>query len=253
MNYTYLPEKTEIKNNIMFGKHSFDFQYHTDEIEIGIKKENGFFKYYRRIPGDDVFEKKILEENGMVIINPVEPVNLPKTVTKSNHLEIEFDPVIVGPNQKKEIFLKFPVEIGVFLISNKYSHLIDIFSFNSPKLSLYGNPNGGTITRWTKSEIYSSVPETDNQKEGVISIEIENKMSEWMEINRIILDGYGMKLYYDKSLVSMAGRMKIQSKKDAETLCCARPLNKGMKKSIEVFAARNIPVVGKTFTMEWGY
>lgn len=233
----------------MYGIYDYTFHYMSDTISIGIEKENNRYRYHREIPGERTVEKIIMSDSGNIIINPVEPLNLPHEIT--NFLEIQFDPIFIEPNSEKEIFLLFPLEIGVFINAKKDIEVLDIFSLVNQKYSLYGSPSEGIITRWAFSEIYPSIPEVDHNEQGILKLTITNSTKEWVEVSRAIFEGNGMKIYYG-DLVSMIGRMKILSKKIAETEFYEQPLKSDQVKSFELFTARDIPVVKRSYTMEWG-
>jgi hypothetical protein len=233
----------------MYGIYDYTFQYVSDNISAGIEKENDLYHYHRKIPGEKSVEKIIMSNSGAIIVNPVEPLNLPHEVT--NFLEIKFDPIFIEPYSEKEIFLLFPLEIGVFIKAKKDIEVLDIFSLVKQKYSLYGSPSEGIITRWAFSEIFPSIPEVDHNEQGILKLIITNSTKEWVEVTRVVFEGSGMKIYYG-DVVSMIGRMKILSKKIAETEFIDQPLQVDQEKSIELYSARDIPVVKRSYTMEWG-
>jgi hypothetical protein len=233
----------------MYGKFDYSLRYSDKKISFGFRKKGNYFEYYREGPDGEKITKRLISRTGSVVVNPVEPLNLPETVT--NYLEIEFSSIFIEPNQKFQIFLKFPIEIGVFVVAQKDMEEIDIFSFVSQKYSLYGPPSGGIITRWYYSDVHSKYPETDPIREGVISLEIENATSEWAEVSRVVFDGYAMKIFYDGRVI-MQAKMKIGSSHSAETSFESTTPQTGMTKSIELYTARKLPAVKKTFLMEWG-
>ena len=238
----------------MFGSYGYSFEYSNHEISAGLVSEGPFFRYFREVSGSARVEKIISSDSGRIVINPVEPLNLPDEVT--NFLEVEFEPIYLEPLGKKDIFLEFPVEIGVFIASKQDIEVLDIFSLESPKYSLYGPPNGGVITRWLWSPVYREIPELDHHRRGVLRLALENTCKEWQEISRVVLEGTLMKIYYGevegKKLVSMYGRVRILSKLVAETEFYDQPVAEGMNKSVEIYTAREIPGVRRSFPMEWG-
>ena len=235
----------------MYGAYEYGFQLENDELFVSVEKKGGFLKYSRYLKQKEESVEKILaSDTGRIIVNPIEPINLPKEVTK--YLEIEFEPVVVEPDSHRKIYIKFPIEIGVFATTKKSINILDIFSLNNPKYSLYGPPYSGVICRWYKSEVFPDIPKTDMLKEGVIELHLHNLTGEWVEIKRVVFESYGMKIYYG-DFVSMVANMRILSKVVAETSFVNRPIKKGMKESLKLHTARRIPVVEKMgFLMEWG-
>jgi len=232
----------------MYGRYGYSFHYSDDLITLDIKKEGEIYRY-TRTQGDETVEKTIISEKGKIIINPVEPLNLPTVV--SHHLEIEFEPIFIEPDGNKSIYLTFPIEIGIFLVAKKDIEVLDIFSFESQKYSLYGSSSEGIITRWARSSITSEAPQIDPLKNGVLHLTILNQAHEWIKVSHVVLDGYAMKIYYDNT-AAMEATMELLSPHTAETRFSTSSPDKGMKKSIEIYSTRNIPIVKRTYSMEWG-
>ncbi|AEA47150.1 DUF432 domain-containing protein [Archaeoglobus veneficus] len=227
---------------MIYGSHEYGFSYSGDDLTV----ECG--EVYRRICRGDHVEK-ILSGGKKFIINPVEPVNLPREVT--HYLCIDFKkPVLIESGASITVFVKFPVEICVF-VNGKGVSPIDVFSLVTPKYTLYGNPKSGVICRWYESDVYTEVPETDPLREGIISLRIHNSSDDWVEVTKAVFDSYAMKIYYG-DIVSMVAEMKVIGKHVAETTFIDRPLREGMKKSIELYVARKLLIERKSFLMEWG-
>jgi hypothetical protein len=235
----------------VFGTYNLkDFLISNRDFEVKIERTGDFFIYTRKI-GPDRKESIILGEGGKVIVNPVEPVNLPKEISK--YFLVEFTKkVFAEPKSKRTVYVTFPVEIGVFIAGRKTLENIDVFSFNKPKYTLYGDPRNGVVCRHWKSDIYSEIPDIDPLYEGVIRLEISNLTDEWVEVEKAVFNAIGMKIYYDEEIVAMNSYMRITSPKLAETDFYAEPVRSGMKKSLELYTARKIVVARSKFTMEWG-
>ena len=225
----------------MYGVYELqNFHLNIRDLELGIFEENGF-RIYRR--GD--LKKVVVAESGRVVVNPVEPVNLPKNITR--FLLIEFDkPMVVEPKSSGKISLTFPIEIAVILAGKKSFEVLDVFSFVEPKYTLYGDPKNGVVCRYWRSEIFE---EEEDFVKGRLEVEISNSSSEWVEVGKLVFDVYGMKIYYGESVVAFA-EVRILSEKVAETEFVDRRIG---KKSLELYTARKIPMVGKKFVMEWGF
>ncbi len=234
----------------MYGKHRLrDLKISFRGVRIWSEFDN-FYRYKRMLEDSEV--EKILLKDSEIIINPIEPVNLPKSIT--NYLFIHFDkPVVVEPNSTAEVFATFPIEIGVFVKKDESLEDIDIFSFLKPKYALYGDPKNGKIARYWKTQIFERIPEVDPFEKGVIKIKISNLTNSWCEVTRAVFDVYSMKIYYSEKIVSSIAEMKIYSRKVAETNFIDRPLYEGMEKAVELYVARKIPILGKETIMEWGF
>ncbi|MDY6864512.1 MAG: DUF432 domain-containing protein [Halobacteriota archaeon] len=222
-----------------------------DELSISVIRDNKNLIYNRTSP-DGGIEKVILSENERLILNPIEPLNTPKELTPNLLIEFEKE-VIIGPEAKRKIYLKFPIEIGVFLSLNKKNYeIIDITTLSKMKYTLYGSVAKGMICKYWKSDIYASIPSTNQVYEGVMELNIENKTTYWVNVTKVIFNAYSMKIYYDDNMVSMKGNMEIIAPHIAETSIINSPIKKGMNKSIEYFTTRKIPVVMTKFVMEAG-
>jgi hypothetical protein len=234
----------------MFGTHAIPLNIQEEEFSISIESEDDFYNY-KRETGREKKEKIVLGEQKQIIINPVEPLNYPKDL--SPYLEIEFGRTLaVKPSSIRKIFLKFPLEIGVFLFEKKAFEVLDIFSLTRPKFTLYGDPRNGVICKYWKSDVFSSVPPVDYFHEGVIELTVYNTSQEWEEVSRAVFNAFGMKIYYSDSIVAMKAEMKVMSQSSAETAFFKSPLTKGMKKALELYVARKIPITTTRFIMREG-
>jgi len=234
----------------VFGKYKLSLQLKEKDIEITIDGRGKRRRYYRKV-GEEEEEKYIYAENGEIVICPVEPVNLPKEGT-AEHLLIELEKsIVIEPNVKDSFYVKFPIEIGVFLIDKTDVERIDIFTRVKPKYILYGSPESGIICRWWKSNVYNDVPEVDRTYEGVMKVDIKNSYKEWVEIKKLVFRAFDMKIFYD-GYAYMHSQVEILKKLMGETSFIKRR-PKGMKESIDIYLAKGIKRFEKKFVMEWGF
>ena len=97
----------------MFGEYQIPLKIKRESLLISIEKNDKGFNYIRESL-DGKTEKLMLAENVKILINPVEPLNIPKELTSL--LLIEFNKNIsIQPHIKNTKFITFPVEIGIFL------------------------------------------------------------------------------------------------------------------------------------------
>ncbi|MCK4811072.1 MAG: DUF432 domain-containing protein, partial [Methanosarcinales archaeon] len=81
---------------------------------------------------DEEVEDMLLSSSSKILINPVEPVNKPKELTP--HFLIEFErSVFIEPSARRTVFVKFPVEIGVFVHGKKDFQILDVLTLNKQK------------------------------------------------------------------------------------------------------------------------
>jgi hypothetical protein len=233
----------------VFGEFDYSFRYESEDVSVRVDQTEGFYQYFRKSGGESV-TKVISGGSGTMVINPVEPINLPREVT--SYLEIHFTPVAVEPASTQSVYLKFPVEIGVFLESKGDFDILDIFSLVKPKYSLYGPPEQGIITRYHETPVSGTIPPVDRLKEGVIALTIANTSRSWLDVSRVVLDCRELFLYYG-DIVSITARMDILSKDIADVRSEDRPLREGMKPSILLSKARKTLIPEKIpFMMEFG-
>ncbi len=233
----------------MYGAHTLPYDYRDDLITLHAGPEEESSRYFRVI-GEERVEKILGDDEQHLLINPVEPINLP--VPLGRHLEIAFPPVVVRPGAERKIYLTFPVEIGVFLGWEGNYDILDLFSFAPVKFSLYGTPNSGIITRWYYSRTYGSVPEVDRRCEGVLELTLKNRSADYIEVSRTIFERSEMRIFYG-ALVAMTAVMEIYSHVVAQTLFTSRQAFPGLAESLSLYNAQKIPVVQhKGFLMEHG-
>ena len=234
----------------MFGVYNIPLKIENDGLIISIDN-NGKLNHYKREYEDENLEKDISSDKSKILIHPVEPLNIPKEIT-SNFL-IEFaNTLMVEPQGIEKIYLKFPIEIGIFVSGNNDIEIIDILTFMPQKYALYGDSRNGVICKYWNSEIYSSVPDVNHLQEGVMELIIRNRTNRWVEVTRAVFNAFGMKIYFNEDLVSMKANIKILGEEIAETYFINSPIKTGMKKSMELYAVRKILIPTTRFLMEWG-
>ncbi len=235
----------------MYGSYKPGFELRKKGLKLSLKKRDNFWEYRRKISGE---EKTLflVFSRGEILINPVEPVNLPQNIC--SNLFVEFaTPLILAPKETLKVYITFPVEIGVVASFGRNYRVLDIFTFTKPKYTLYGNVRTGVICKYWKSEVFTRIPKVNPLEEGVMELSIYNSSNEWVDIREAVFNAYGMKIYYDKSLVSMKASMKVISEDVAETGFANAPLRAGMKKSVEIYLLKKImPPFQERFVMEEG-
>ena len=234
----------------MFGSYNIPLKIEKEGISLSIEKEDDLYIYRR-----DAFygkEEKVLHFNkGTVLLNPIEPLNKPKEIT--SFLLIEFErSIVVGPDTNKIIFIKFPIEVGVFISDGKNFEILDVLTMANQKFTLYGDPARGMICKYWKSDLFPKIPEANPMLEGVIEVNVINATTRWIEVSKAVFNAYDMRIYYDADLVSMRAKMKILGEQVAETVFNDSPLKTGMKKSMELYSAGKVSVLGPKFVMEGG-
>ena len=234
----------------MFGEYDIPVNIEQDNLSISVQKEDGHFIYRRSCP-EDKAEKNLLINNGKIILNPVEPLNTPKSLTTYLLIKLE-KALVLEPKSTKKIFLKFPIEIGAYLSNSQGLQFVDVFTLAKPKFTVYGDISNGVLCKHWKSVIYNTVPSVDPLYEGVIQLRIENTNHEWVEITKAVFNAYGMKIYYNDRMTGMKATMKIRSGSIADTDFRDSPIEEGMTNAFEMYTARKLSITSKEFVMEFG-
>lgn len=247
--WQYQPELK--KNGFPWGPHRIPFSISFDSYSLALSKTDTGFRYQRQGPDGSV-EKNIMTERGNIIFSPVEPFHCLAGI--STHLLIEFgQPIVLEPRASKEILITFPLEIACTIQKKHFGErILDIISINNSKMSLYGNVRNGLICRYWKSEIFASMPAVNPLKEGVMKLLINNSGNRWADINLVIFNAHGMKIFFNSELVFTHATMKIINELSAETTFYDKPLKPGMKKAFEQFSVKMLSQTRRT-VMEEGY
>lgn len=246
----------------MYGYHDLPVDVEEEGISISMERVGERWVYRRKFEDEEV-EKLILGTEKCLIINPVEPLNTPKEITPN--LLIEFEKMLLlGAGEKQQIFLTFPVEIGIFISekTNKSLEILDVLSLVKQKFTLYGEVSNGVVCKYWKSRVYTSPPSLNPLEEGVMELTLRNTSSEWVKISKAVFNAYGMKLYYDGD-VFMKARMDILNKNSAETsfeLLSPDGERKGAllkdrrarKEAFGIYGLRKLGLVPLKFYMGWG-
>jgi hypothetical protein len=221
-----------------------------EAFSFSIEKDKVGLRYKRKCMDEEV-ETIFLSSNSKVLINPIEPLNRPKELTP--YLLIEFEKsIFIEPMTNRKIFITFPVEIGIFVHGKKDYQIVDILTLARQKFTLYGSVKNGVICKYWKSGVYSTMPDIDPIYEGGIELSVTNTTVRWVEVTKAVFNAYGMKIYYSDDMVSMKANMRILSKNIAEIEFIGSYLDKGMKRSLELYTSRKIPMITKKFLMEEG-
>ncbi|MDK2833181.1 MAG: uncharacterized protein PWR29_1381 [Methanolobus sp.] len=235
----------------MYDKYTPPFTLNFEGHEISVEKDRENL-IYRRTCNYQTVEKTLLNTHGEFLINPIEPVNLPKPITSSLLIDFEH-PVVIGPGTKQKIYLTFPVETGIFIVGRNGDHeLVDMLTLSNIKYTLYGTPNNGVVCRYWKSKAFTSYPHPDTRYEGDIELDIINDTTHWMEVTKAVFNAYGMKIYYGKEQLSMRAFMRIINRNLAETGFMTYTTTAEFKRSIELYTSRKVILSGNRGIMEHG-
>jgi len=224
----------------VFGEFSPPYTFERDGLSLSLEMKEGHYQY-RRDLGGNLVEKAISVGLSRLLVHPVEPFYTgPET---AGQLELEFPPLMIEPGATETIFLTFPVEIGIFVEGLRDTEILDVFSVERPKYSLYGSPHRGVITRFTRSSRHREAPAVDGTREGVLKLSVRNTLPEWARVSRVVMDEAEMHLYVGE-FAAMAAVMRITGREAAEVSGFDRPLKGGMRRAHDLFTERRILRLG---------
>src|SRR5665648_179050 len=170
----------------MYGSHDIPIILRSEKLSLSIEME-GDVKHYSRECFGETVNKIIHTKSSRILINPVEPMSLPKELTP--YLLIEFEKlVIIEAESSIKVYLTFPIEIGVFISGKKKFEIIDVLTLANQKFTLYGNPRDGIICKYWSSNVHASMPATEPMREGVIQLEIINTSTHLIEVTKAVFN-----------------------------------------------------------------
>lgn len=235
----------------MYGTYDIPFSIEHADISLSIERRGDAIVYRRQL-GEERAEKLLLGGGrGSIVINPVEPLNLPRDLTPYLYLDFQ-RPAALAPKSTSTVFVTFPVEIGVFLKDNGEIETLDIFTLARQKYTLYGDPRNGMLCRYWSTPVVTEPPRPDRLHEGVMELKLVNATGTWIELTKAVFSAYGMKLYYSDELVAMRADMEVTGATSANTDFRDMPLEQHMSKSLELYTARKLVVLFPKFTMTDG-
>ncbi|MDY7031876.1 MAG: DUF432 domain-containing protein [Thermodesulfobacteriota bacterium] len=233
-----------------FGRYDIPLSIKREGISISMEKHADVLVYKRETPYETM-ERVLLADNAQILINPVEPLNTPKEITPFLHIEFE-KVLVLEPKVSKVVCITFPIEIGVFISGSKDLESLDIFSLEKQKFTLYGDPSNGIICRSWGSDVHPVIPPLNPLHSGVLSLKIINTTGKWLQVSQAVFNAYGMKIYYNKDVVSMKASMRIMSNRTAETDFMDSPIIAEMENSLELYTVRKLVVTSTKYVMEAG-
>ncbi len=241
-------QKTE---GIPWGPHKAPVFLDLDDLSLSFEKDNDNYIYRRDGAGASV-EKVVAAQKSALLLSPVEPLHLPAAISNMLMIELE-QPLIVEPRSNRTIFVTYPLEIAVIITPSRADqYVIDLFTLNRTKFTLYGNVRDGKVCKYWKSRVYNDKPVVNPLQQGVMKLDVQNAGNRWAEVHKAVFSAYGMKMVYGPDLVLLSGQMKIINELNAETIFNDPPLPSGMKKAFEQFNLKLLSQQGKTL-MEEGY
>lgn len=243
-----------------YGKYKIeDTRIKIRDVTIEMEKLNGGALYKRVGPGNENKELVIRSTSGSLILNPIPAIFTPQKITDFICVHMN-TPIVLEPNGNHSVYFSTPVEIGVFLIGKKDVEMVDVFTLEQAKYTLYGPIEKGVICRHHRSDVHAEDFDEDPFTRAVGLLHLRNKYKEWVTISKVVLDSMGMLLFLDENRVRIADSyMEVTDKDLANTWMSERSPGEGFKRSILIRQLVSKAVQSKKvfdrkkFTMWWGY
>jgi len=240
-----------------YGKYELrDGQFSFGDTQITLTKRNdSLIEYLRKSPNS---EKKLLfSTKGSLIVEPFPPVFLPKKITSFILLEFESG-VMVEPSGTSTFYTSFPVENGVIVAGKNDVEVVDVFSEEKPKYTLYGTIEQGVICRYCRAPVEFE-PEKKSDH-AVVKMSIKNRYREWVNVTKAVIDCNALNIFYSESSIRASNvTMEIQNREVATVRAEEKPPERNLTRAVSLkqLEARVLQpkkvVEGKKFTMWWGY
>lgn len=235
----------------MFDVIEIPFQHESLRNSIKLRPFSGGI-LYRRVTGDIEIRKRLYSKGSTIRLSPVKPFNCPKMITSNLMIELKRS-LILSPGATKKVYLRFPVEIGVIVTKEEKERVVDVFTDNSPKYSMYGDIRDGVMCRYYSSDVHIRPPKIDPSIEGLMEVRIKNTTSEFREVAKLVFDGLLMKIFYSDDIVSSRVIAKIIDDEKVEIRFSKKSPRDGQKKAFEMLNRSTFKRMVTKFTMEGGY
>ena len=178
-----------------------EFVFHNVEIKVERIGEHVFS--YTRKDADDNILKKIIPINSSDLtleLCPIRPLNYP--ASRTSHVYLDFEsPIFLSKGSAATVFVRCPIEIGVFLVHGNHKDSLDWFTCDpiNSRFCLYGSPESGTLCKYTNSEIVESYEDSIPFLNAVLKIDIKNDLDRGFTISKIVFPITSNSLYYKNS------------------------------------------------------
>ncbi len=186
-------------------------------IEIKIKKigEN-VFSYARRDSENDLIEKIIPTKSSKLQVElcPIRPLNFPAKRTSFMYLDID-TPVFLSEDSSATVFLRCPIDIGIFLVYDNHKDSLDCFTCDpvNSRFCLYGSPESGTLCKYARTEIVESYDDSIPFINAVLKINLQNQLSKGLSMNKVVFQMSENSIYYKNSKAIVDSLFAVMKKK----------------------------------------
>ena len=175
------------------------------------------FSYFRQDSKGDTTQKMIPCKSDTLTVElaPIAPLNHP--ARRTDHIFLKFVPEIhLGQNATAHIFVRCPIEVGLFLVNGTGREPLDWVTCNhaNSRFGLYGPPDTGTLCKYAEvlpsADPVNSIPYVD----CTMRIILQNSLNSGHVISKVIFSMTDASLYY-KDSKSVADGIKVTLKRRA--------------------------------------
>ncbi|MCV0366847.1 MAG: DUF432 domain-containing protein [Nitrosopumilus sp.] len=187
------------------------------DITIKIDKIGDHVFSYVRKDAEDNIVKKIIptkSDDLTIELSPIRPLNYPAKRTSYVYLDFE-TPLFLSEGSAVTVFVRCPIEIGVFLVHDEHKDSLDCFTCdpNNSRFCLYGDPESGNLCKYALSEIVESYDDSIPFLNGVLKIDIKNDLDKGLTLSKIVFPITGNSIYYKNSKAIIDSLSAIMKKK----------------------------------------
>lgn len=194
---------------------SLELNLPNSKIKISRISSN-VFSYVRHDSEDNIFERTIPTKtsNLTIELSPIRPLNFPGKRTNYVYLELE-TPVFLTEGSSATVFVRCPIEIGIFIIHDEKKDSLDCFTCDplNTRFCLYGATESGTLCKYSKSHIVESYDDSVPFVNGVLKIELHNQLSRGYSVEKIVFVITENSIYYKDSKAILDSVIAVLKKK----------------------------------------
>jgi hypothetical protein len=209
------------------------------ELNYSITKEKDHLVYQKG-------EKKIEIPSNLTIKEfPILSIN--EAITEYFGIVFE-QPIYIGEEQEVKLYVKLPLDIGIYVSDGSNYKLIDVIEIYTKKYALYGTIGEGVIYRYWKTNAFLVLPIT-SVNEAITLIEIINKAGSIGSISKIIFNTKFFSLYTKEG--KFYGE-RIRVTRLQKGLALVRLMNKPTIEDAEIIPTTISKGIGGQFEMKFG-
>ena len=173
-------------------------------VAIRVKRIDGSaFLYVRDDPKGGIVEKivPVVSDHLKIEVAPIRPLNHP--ARRGDCVFLKFDKSIhLDKGSAMTVFVKCPIEIGVFLVNGTDRSSLDWFTCDplNSRLALYGQSDTGILCKYSDVAVSTSENFDDTAYlQAVVKITMENKLDSGNSVSKIVFPITDNSIYYNGS------------------------------------------------------